>query len=109
MSKIKSMMLAFALLSPAVSYAFPVGSIKADDTVKEHQRKVANYAAGQNKVLPEIIEYEYGMKLDIVQVILLAPDPRACKVIPQLMTYEDSAGELKTLRYPILSDCRSKN
>jgi hypothetical protein len=109
MKTIKSLVLAFAILSPVTSYAFVAGDIKVDDLVKEHQRKVTNYAIGQNKRVPVVIEYEYGMALDVVQVIILSPDPRACKVMPQLMTYEDSAGELNTLKYQMLSDCRSRN
>jgi hypothetical protein len=109
MKMIKSLMLAFVLLSPAVSYAFSGSAIQADDIVKEHQRRVANYAASQKKALPDIVEYKYGMTLDIVQVVLLSPDPRVCKVVPQLMTYEDSAGELNTLEYQMLSECRGKN
>ena len=106
---IKSLVLAFAILSPAASYALAVDDIKADDIIMEHQRKVANYANGQNKGMPEIVEYKYGMALDVAQVVILSRDPRACKVMPQLMTYEDSTGKLNTLKYQVLSDCRSKN
>jgi hypothetical protein len=109
MKMFKSLLLAFAILSPAVSYAFSAGDIKADDIVKEHQRKVTHYAASQNIRLPKVIEYKYGVALDVAQVIFLSPDPRACRVLPQLMTYKDSTGELKTLKYQMFSDCRSKN
>jgi hypothetical protein len=57
---IKLLMLAFVLLSPTASYAFSGSAIKTDDIVKEHQRRVANYAASQKKVLPDIVGYEYG-------------------------------------------------
>jgi outer membrane lipoprotein-sorting protein len=109
MKMIKSLVLAFAILSPTVSYAFTAGDIKADDMVKEHQRKVTGYAVSQNKSVPKVIEYKYGMALDVAQVVFLSPDPRACKVLPQLMTYEDSEGELNTLKYQMLSECRGKN
>lgn len=105
----KSLIFALALLSSAASYAFAASEVTVDRTVMDHQRKVAIYAASHKKAVPEIIEYRYGMELDIARTILLSPDPRACKVVPQLMTYENSRGELKTLKYQMLSDCRSKN
>jgi hypothetical protein len=108
-TSLKSLILGFAILSPGVSYAFAAADITADDSVKEHQRKVASYALGQNKSVPIVVEYKYGMTLDVAKVIFLSPDPRACKVLPQLMTYENSAGELNTLQYQMLSECRSKN
>lgn len=52
--------------------------------------------------MPEPQDYKYGMRLDIAEVIAMEyfpPEPNFCGVIPAQMTYEDSTGELNTIRY----------
>lgn len=109
MSVIRPLMVTLALLLPVSSYADAVDESIRDRVVQDHQRKVANYAKNHKKTVPGINEYRYGMELDIARVIVLSQDPRTCKVVPQLMTYENSIGELMTLKYQMLSDCRGKN
>ncbi|GLK61449.1 DUF2790 domain-containing protein [Azotobacter vinelandii DJ] len=51
---------------------------------------------------PEVTDYEYGMRLDIAEVVAMEyfpPEPDFCGVIPAQMTYEDSTGNLNTIRY----------
>lgn len=44
--------------------------------------------------------YQYGMKLDIAQVLdLKEPDQPVCKVVHAQMTYKDSVGEVHQLNY----------
>ena len=44
--------------------------------------------------------YQYGMKLDIAQVLdLKEPDQPLCKVVHAQMTYKDSGGEVHQLNY----------
>lgn len=44
--------------------------------------------------------YQYGMKLDIAQVLdLKEPDQSTCKVVHAQMTYKDSAGQVHQLNY----------
>jgi len=52
--------------------------------------------------MPEVQDYAYGMRLDIAEVVAMEyfpPEPHFCGVIPAQMTYEDSMGELNTIRY----------
>ncbi len=105
---LKTLIFSLAIASPVASYAF-AGETTAEEVIQEHQKVVAKYADGKNKPLPTVVEYKYGMDLDIAKVVRLSPDVRACKVMPQLMTYEDSKGELNTVQYRVLSGCRGKN
>jgi hypothetical protein len=73
-------LLAFAILCPVAAYALAVGVIDADNIIKGHQRKVADYSNGQNKKLPEIVECKYGMALNIAQVAILSPAPERAKL-----------------------------
>ncbi|KPW76262.1 hypothetical protein ALO76_102121 [Pseudomonas syringae pv. coriandricola] len=57
--------------------------------------------------MPAIEEYKYGMKLDVAKVIRKSPDLKTCSVMPKLMTYQDSKGDLKTVQYQALSGCRN--
>ncbi|MDH1932806.1 DUF2790 domain-containing protein [Pseudomonas sp. GD03696] len=43
--------------------------------------------------------YEYRMKLDIARVLSSSDTSRVCGVVPTVMHYEDSQGELRALEY----------
>ncbi|MFK7699809.1 DUF2790 domain-containing protein [Pseudomonas caspiana] len=105
----QSLLLAFAVLVPVTSYAStdhdPVGS----KIIKEHQTFVADYAAEKNQTPPGIVKYQYGMKMDVEKVVRMSSVSKTCGVNPQLMTYEDSKGTLKTVKYQVLNECRNKN
>ncbi|TBV93882.1 DUF2790 domain-containing protein [Azotobacter chroococcum] len=58
----------------------------------------------------EVEEYNYGMELDIADVInveYFRPEPYFCGAIPAQMVYEDSEGEINAIRYlyPDSSGC----
>ncbi|GFM79973.1 hypothetical protein PSCICN_06650 [Pseudomonas cichorii] len=109
MNVLKLSVLAFALASPLTSYAFSSAELRGDERSREHQIKVEDYADRTKKSVPEIQDYVYGMKLDIARVVIKTPVPKNCGVNSKLMTYENSKGELNTLRYKVLSDCVGKN
>ncbi len=51
---------------------------------------------------PEARDYVYGMRLDIAEVVdmeYFPPEPNFCGVIPAQMTYENSMGEINSIRY----------
>jgi hypothetical protein len=104
-----SLIIAVAVLSPMTSFAVSTGDESFKDLVNEHQVIVQEYAEKSKSPMPSVIDYTYGMKLDIAKVVRTSPDMRNCKVIPQLMTYEDSTGKLNTIKYQIMSGCRGKN
>ncbi|KIU53559.1 hypothetical protein B8W70_00630 [Pseudomonas sp. 1239] len=73
--------------------------------IQEHQTAVAKYAEKNGKPMPEIQDYKYGMKIDVAKFVRQSQDPRTCKVYSRLMTFEDSQGTLKTVRYSLYSQC----
>jgi hypothetical protein len=46
------------------------------------------------------------MKLDVVKVVSVVRPQIACAVVPTAMTYEDSQGQLNTIKYTVAGDCR---
>ena len=66
------------------------------------------YAANQGKPAPVVKDYEYGMKLDVVKVVSVVRPQIACAVVPAAMTYEDSQGQLNTIKYTVAGDCRKR-
>jgi hypothetical protein len=102
-------MFAIAIISPLTSYAYTNDESVVKTALAEHQQAVSKYATANKKELPSIVEYKYGMNLDIAKVIRTSPELRECKVVPQLMTYEDSKGSLNTVQYQVMSRCRGKN
>ncbi|MCD5992380.1 DUF2790 domain-containing protein [Pseudomonas sp. CDFA 602] len=103
----KSLLLALVMLSPVAAFAAIDDDARAATIIKDHQASVQKYATTHNKPMPAITEYKYGVKLDVAKVIRKSPDTQSCRVMPKLMTYEDSKGELKTVQYQILSGCRN--
>lgn len=106
---IKPLIIALALGSPMATYAFANDESAVKSAMQDHQAAVVDYAQKTNRPVPGVVDYKYGMKLDIAKVVKTSPELRECKVIPQLMTYEDSKGDLNTVRYQIMSRCRGKN
>ena len=45
--------------------------------------------------------YHYGMQLDIARVLSISDTSQVCAVVPSVMHYEDSKGELRALEYLI--------
>jgi hypothetical protein len=106
---IKSLIFALTVAAPVASYAFSNDNSAVKSALKDHQAAIVEYAEKNSKPVPKVVEYKYGMNLDIAKVVRTSPELRECKVIPQLMTYEDSNGDLKTLQYQVMSRCRGKN
>jgi hypothetical protein len=44
-------------------------------------------------------QYQYGMKLDIAEVVAVTPLSTACGVVPMQMRYLDSRGDLQAIEY----------
>jgi hypothetical protein len=108
----KNLKLLASLLIVSAALAMPVqASIKQDnEIISRHQQAVGDYAKRNGLVVPEIQPYAYGMKLDVARLVRISPDDKkACKPIPQLMTYQDSSGALKTVQYRVFSECRNNN
>ncbi|BAQ83072.1 DUF2790 domain-containing protein [Pseudomonas sp. St29] len=73
----------------------------------ENQKDMERYAASQGKPAPVVQNYRYGMDLDIAKVVSVTPPIKSCNVVPSRMTYEDSAGQLKTIEYQVMGQCRN--
>lgn len=71
-------------------------------------KAMEQYAANQGKPAPVVKDYEYGMKLDVVKVVSVVRPQVACAVVPTAMTYEDSQGQLNTIKYSVAGDCRKR-
>lgn len=71
-------------------------------------KAMEQYALSQGKNAPVAKEYEYGMKVDVVKVISVVRPAKVCAVVPAAMTYEDSKGQLNTIRYTVAGECRKR-
>lgn len=94
-------LLALAFTAQATGFS----SERNEQLLEEHQSAVAAYAQQRAKPMPQIVDYRYGMKLDVARLVRQSGDPRNCQVIPRLMTFEDSQGTLRTVRYSVQSQC----
>ncbi|MFO2462294.1 DUF2790 domain-containing protein [Pseudomonas sp. 15FMM2] len=101
-------MLGIAILSLSLGARAEGGGDRTfTQLMEQNQKAMALYAANRGKPAPEVQVYRYDMKLDIARVVSVTPPIRACKVVPSRMTYEDSAGNIKTLEYQVMGQCRN--
>ncbi|MBC2658070.1 DUF2790 domain-containing protein [Pseudomonas sp. MSSRFD41] len=75
--------------------------------MEQNEKAMASYATKQGKAAPVVQSYRYGMKLDIAKVVSITPPIKSCEVVPSRMTYEDSTGQLMTIEYQIMGQCRN--
>ncbi|MGE8190413.1 DUF2790 domain-containing protein [Pseudomonas sp. NPDC086278] len=73
-----------------------------------NDKAMEQYAANQGKPAPVVKNYEYGMKLDVVKVVSVVRPQVDCAVVPTAMTYEDSQGQLNTIKYSVAGECRKR-
>lgn len=81
------------------------GDRRFETMMQNNQMAMQRYAAQQGKEQPIVKEYAYGMKLDVAKVVNVTPPIKSCGPVPAQMTYEDTRGQLNTLRYTIAGDC----
>ncbi|ERI49758.1 DUF2790 domain-containing protein [Pseudomonas sp. AOB-7] len=51
-----------------------------------------------------VIDYHYGMHLDIARVVSHSEIPNVCHAVPVEMTYEDSNGQQHRIRYQVMGN-----
>ncbi|QFT24493.1 hypothetical protein FIV02_23280 [Pseudomonas sp. THAF187a] len=107
--KILNHLLPIALLlvaSNALAQSFPKDKVRQ---IEQNSIEVAQrYAERTGKPMPQIQDYRYSMKLDIAKVVYQSPRIEYCGVIPQIMVFEDSNEELRSIRYRSQGECRSQ-
>lgn len=96
------------LLSSSAVLAESGGDATFERMMQNNRQAMNNYAQEQGKQPPVIKDYAYGMPLDVVKVVNVSRPIKSCGVVPAQMTYEDSKGQLTTLRYTVAGDCRTR-
>lgn len=76
-----------------------------DARLVAHEQAVQAYAASTGKTVPAVQDYSYGTSLDVARLIEQTPMAAGCEAAPMLMTYEDSSGQLVTMRYQLEGLC----
>lgn len=107
MKVIKYLTAAAVLLMFQSAHAYSVG---LPDKVKQDIEQSSlldaeRYAERTGKAVPKPVDYTYGMKLDVAKVVYMTPTVNHCGNVSKLMTYEDSMGELYTIRYLAQGQC----
>ena len=102
--KFFKIMAAISFMS-ATSFAMAEGSSDRvyGKIIRANEKAMQEYALSIGKNPPKVVNYRYGMKLDIVKVIRMTRTDIACnEVVPVQMTYEDSNGDLNILEYRVI-------
>jgi hypothetical protein len=108
MKVLKLMTFASVLTMSLNVFAEGGGDRTFERALSANTKAMEQYAANQGKPAPVVKDYEYGMKLDVVKVVSVVRPPAACAVVPTAMTYEDSKGQLNTIKYTVAGDCRNR-
>ena len=96
-----------ALAVSSLAMAEGGGDRTFERALSANAKAMEQYAANQGKAPPVVKDYAYGMKLDVVKVVSVVKPQPACKVVPTAMTYEDSKGQLNTIKYNVMGVCRN--
>lgn len=108
MKVIQLLSLVGVLSSSSVALAESGGDATFERMMQNNRQAMNSYALEQGKNPPVIKDYAYGMPLDVVKVVNVSRPIKSCGVVPAQMTYEDSSGQLTTLRYTVAGDCRTR-
>ncbi len=108
MKTIKLLSLVGVLSSSSAVLAESGGDATFERMMQNNRQAMDNYALQQGKNPPVTKDYAYGMPLDVVKVVNVSRPIKSCGVVPAQMTYEDSSGQLTTLRYTVAGECRTR-
>ena len=108
MKVIQLLSLVGVLLSSSAVLAESGGDATFERMMQNNRQAMNSYALEQGKNPPVIKDYAYGMPLDVVKVVNVSRPIKSCGVVPAQMTYEDSSGQLTTLRYTVAGECRTR-
>ncbi|MBK5413387.1 DUF2790 domain-containing protein [Pseudomonas sp. TH31] len=107
--KLINVMSGVAVLAMASSVWAEGGGDRAfEKMMSANTQAMEQYAVSQGKRAPVVKEYEYGMKMDVVKVVSVVRPEKRCAVVPAAMTYEDSQGQLNTVKYTVAGECRQQ-
>lgn len=77
--------------------------IVASSLVHAEERSITSLYEPSN--VP-VVDYRYGMKLDIAKVLSITSPTHECGIVPATMTYQDHAGGLHAVEYQMFgNDC----
>lgn len=107
MKAIQSVIAAWVLGLSSVAWAEGGGERTFQRAMDANQQAMERYATQQGKSVPKVEPYRYGMNLDISRVVSMTPPLKSCGLVPSRMTYEDSAGQLRTIEYQVQGQCRN--
>ncbi|KRW61029.1 DUF2790 domain-containing protein [Pseudomonas sp. TTU2014-080ASC] len=109
MKLLKPMMFISALiLFQSTSALASYSSEKIENEIAQQSlEQVQRYAEKTGKATPEPVDYTYDMKLDIAKMVYMTPNVYYCGNVSKYMSYEDSQGNLNTVRYLVQGKCRN--
>lgn len=100
--------IAIVLLS-STQLAFSKSSVELVNQKYQQQNTeiMRKYAKENKKTEPTVVDYKYGMEIDVARLIHQTKNIEVCGNFKKVMSYEDSEGELHSVRYTQLGDCPS--
>lgn len=104
MKRMQGLVMAAVVLLAGQSAQASAPEVK-DARLVAHEQAVQAYAARTGKTVPTIQDFIYGKSVDVARLIEQTPMARGCEAAPMLMTFEDSSGQLVTLRYRLEGQC----
>lgn len=90
--------------------AFSVGATTEIEKINEEvtrigQEATSDYAIKNNKDMPKLKDYSYGMDMDVNKMIHISKVVRYCGNVKKIMSFEDSKGEIQMIRYSAVGTC----
>lgn len=103
------------ILTVVMALLAPVALAKANpkaldlEIEKQNQKSLEAYSQQTGKPVPEVVDYRYGMKLDVAKLIYTSRPVIYCGVVSKIMSFEDSQGKPQSVRYRDQGECRTRH
>lgn len=98
------------LLLTAASSAFAQTGAKTHnmDIEQKNREALHKYSQETGKPVPAVVDYSYGMDLDVNKIIYMTQGVAFCGTINKIMSFEDDQGNPQSVRYVDKGECRNR-
>lgn len=75
---------------------------------QQNTQALLAYAEKTGKPVPPVVDYEYGMKMDVARVIYRTRPVLYCGTLRKILSFETPQGEPQSVRFLGQGECRNK-
>ena len=75
---------------------------------QQNAQALLAYAQKTGKPAPQVVDYTYGMEMDVARLIYRSRSVLYCGTLQKILSFENPQGEPQSVRYLAQGECRNK-